>query len=46
MEATGCLVPELRSETHCRRGTQVFEKVQCLYVVTVNCNVYIYYRVT
>ena len=46
METIGCLVPELRSETHRRRGTQVFEKTQCFYVVTVNCNVSVYYRVT
>ena len=35
MEAIGCLVPELWSETHRGRGTQVFEKTQCFYVVTV-----------
>ena len=46
MEAIGCLVPELRSETHRGCGTQVFEKTQCFYVVTVNCNVSVYYRVT
>ena len=45
-ETIGCLVPELRSETHRGRGTQVFEKTQCFYVVTVNCNVSVYYRVT
>jgi len=37
MEAIGCLVPELRSETHRGHGTQVFEKTQCFYIVTVNC---------
>ena len=45
MEAIGCLVPELWSETHRRRGMQVFEKTQCFYVVTVNCNVSVYYHV-
>jgi len=30
MEVIGCLVPELQS------GMQVFEKMQCFYVVTVN----------
>ena len=35
MEAISCLVPELRSEMHRRRGTQVFEKTQCFCVVTV-----------
>ena len=39
MEAIGCLVPELQSEMHRRHRTQVFEKTQCFYVVTVNCNV-------
>ena len=46
METIGCLVPELRSETHRGRGTQVCEKMQCFYVVMVNCNVSVYYRVT
>jgi len=46
MEAIDCLVPELRSEMHHGRRTQVFEKTQCFYVVTVNCNVSVYYRVT
>ena len=41
-----CLVPELRSEMHPGQGMQVFEKTQCFYVVTVNCNVSVYYRVT
>ena len=35
MEAISCLVPELRSETHRRRGMQVFKKTQCFYAVTV-----------
>ena len=30
MEVIGCLVPELRSEKHCGRGTQLFEKTQFL----------------
>ena len=30
-----CLVPELRSEMHCGRRMQHFEKTQCFYVVTV-----------
>ena len=38
--------PKLRSEMHRRRRMQVFEKRQCIYVVTVNCNVSVYYRVT
>ena len=38
MEAIGCLVPELRSEMHRGRRTQVFEKMQCFYAVTVNCS--------
>ena len=42
MEAISCLVPELQSETHHGCGTQVFEKTQHFYVVTVNCNVSIY----
>ena len=46
MEAIGSLVPELQSETHRGRGTQVFEKTQCFYVVAVNCNVSVYHRVT
>ena len=46
MEAIGCLVPELRSETHHGCGTQVIEKTQCFYAVTVNSNVSVYYRVT
>ena len=29
MEAIGCLVPELWSEKHRGRGTQLFEKTQC-----------------
>ena len=45
METIGCLVPELWSETHRACGTQVFEKMQCFYVVTVYCNVSVYYRV-
>ena len=32
MEAIGCLVPELRSERHHRRGMQLFEKTQCFHV--------------
>ena len=43
MKAIGCLVPELQSETHCGRGTQVFEKT---YVVAENCIVSVYYCVT
>ena len=35
-------LPELWSETHHGRGTQVFEKN----VVMVNCYVSVYYRVT
>ena len=46
MEAIGCLVPELQSEMHRGCGTQVFEKTQCFYIVTVNCNVSVYYCVT
>ena len=34
MEAIGCLVPELRSEKHCRHGTQLFKKMKCFYVAT------------
>ena len=34
MEVIGCLVPELRSEKHRRRGTQLFKKMQCFYVAT------------
>ena len=34
MEAIGCLVPELRSEEHRERETQLFEKTQCFYVAT------------
>ena len=30
---------KLWSETHRGRGTQVFKKTQCFYIVTVNCNV-------
>ena len=41
MEMISCLVPELRSETHHGCGMQVFEKTQCFYVVTVNCNVFV-----
>ena len=33
MEAIGCLVPELQSEMHHGRETQVFEKTHCFYVV-------------
>ena len=46
MEVIGCLVPKLQSETHHGCGLQVFEKMQRFYVVTVSCNVSIYYRVT
>ena len=46
MEVIGYLVPELWSETHHGCGMQVFEKTQCFYIVTVNCNVSVYYRVT
>jgi len=34
MEAISYLVPELRSETHRRRATQVFEKTQCLRILS------------
>ena len=44
IEAIGCLVPKLWSGAHCRRGTQVFEKTQCFYVVTVNCNVFVWIK--
>ena len=46
MEAIGYLVPELWSEALHGYGMQVFKKTQCFYVVTVNCNVSVYYRVT
>ena len=46
MEAIGCLVPKLQSAMRSRCGTQLFEKMQCFYVATVNFNVTIYYRVT
>ena len=45
MAAIGCLVPELWSEMHRGCETQAFEKTQCFYIVTVNCNVSVYYRV-
>ena len=44
MEAIGCLVPELWSKKHRGHGTQLFEKMQCFYVSTINFNVSVYYR--
>ena len=38
MKVISCLVPELRSETHRGRRTKVFKKMQCFYIVMVNCN--------
>ena len=46
MEAIGCFVLELWSEMRRGRGTQVFKKTQCFYIVMVNCIVSVYYRVT
>ena len=46
MEAIGCLVPELWSEIRSGCGTQLFEKMQCFDVATVNFNVSVFYRVT
>ena len=39
MEVIGCLVPELRSEKHRRRRTQLFEKMTLLHIS-------VYHRVT
>ena len=46
MEAIGCFVPELRSEKHCGRGTQLFEKTQCFYVATGLCILSCYVKLT
>ena len=44
--AIGLLVPELQSEKHRGCGTQLFEKMQCFYIATVNFNVSVYYCAT
>ena len=43
-QVIGCLVPELWSEMPCGRGKQLFKETQCLYVVTENFNVSVYYQ--
>ena len=46
MEAFSWLVPELRSEKHRRRGTQLFEKTQCFYVAKCLCILLYYVKLT
>jgi len=47
MEAIGCLVPELRNETHREHGMRnaTFRENAMFLLTTVNFNVSIYYRV-
>ena len=46
MEAIGCLVPELWSEKHRGRGTQLFKKTQCFYVAMCLCILLCYVKLT
>lgn len=35
MKVIGCLVPELLREMHCKCRMQLFEQMQCFYIVTI-----------